>query len=50
MIDERLDTSRFNRALWRGLKGDTPFQAAATGADLGHDRARLLAEFGPRCD
>jgi len=47
--EDRLDTARFNTVLWRGLKGDTPRPTAA-GADLGRDRARLLAVFGPRCN
>lgn len=48
--EDRLDTARFNRALWRGLKGDVPMPLSATGADLSGDRERLLADNKPRCD
>jgi YVTN family beta-propeller protein len=47
--EDRLDTARFNRALWRGLMGDAPEPAAASGADLRVDRAALLARFGLGC-
>jgi DNA-binding beta-propeller fold protein YncE len=36
---DRIDAASFNRALWLGLKGDAPYPAAATGADLRMNRA-----------
>jgi len=47
--EDRLDTVRFNQALWRGLKGAEPFPVLASGRDLRSDRAGLLAET-QRCD
>jgi hypothetical protein len=41
--EDRLDTLRYNRALWRGLKGDTPYPARRDGSDLREHRAVLLA-------
>jgi hypothetical protein len=31
---DRLDPASFNRALWRGLKGEVPYPAVRTGEDL----------------
>jgi DNA-binding beta-propeller fold protein YncE len=39
---DRVDPMTFNRALWRGLRGDAPYPKARTGADLRNNRARLL--------
>jgi DNA-binding beta-propeller fold protein YncE len=39
---DHLDNDAFNRALWRGLKGDTPYPATPSGADLRANRASLL--------
>jgi hypothetical protein len=44
--EDHLDTPRFNRALWRGLKGDAPYPARRDGRDLRGDRAALLAAAG----
>jgi hypothetical protein len=44
--EDRLDTPRFNRALWRGLKGDAPYPARRDGKDLRADRPALLAAAG----
>ncbi len=41
--EDRLDTARFNQALWRGLKGVTPLPVQASGRDLSGDRAGMLA-------
>lgn len=41
---DRGDPVTFNRALWRGLKGDTPYPAARAAADLRENRARLLGK------
>ncbi|HWF78621.1 MAG TPA: beta-propeller fold lactonase family protein [Caulobacteraceae bacterium] len=48
--EDRLDTPRFNRALWRGLKGDAPYPTRRDGRDLRTDRPALLAAAGvTRC-
>jgi DNA-binding beta-propeller fold protein YncE len=44
--EDRLDTPRYNRALWRGLKGDTPYPAARDGKNLRDNRPALLAAAG----
>jgi DNA-binding beta-propeller fold protein YncE len=44
--EDRLDTPRFNRALWRGLKGDAPYPARRDGRDLREHRPALLAAAG----
>ncbi|HWE99928.1 MAG TPA: hypothetical protein VG248_09050 [Caulobacteraceae bacterium] len=44
--EDRLDTPRYNLALWRGLKGDAPYPARRTGADLRAGRAKLLKAAG----
>jgi len=44
--EDRLDVPRFNRALWRGLKGDAPYPARRDGRDLRQNRAALLAAAG----
>jgi hypothetical protein len=41
--EDRLDTARFNRALWRGLKGASPYPARRDGRNLRDNRATLLA-------
>ena len=42
---DHLDTARFNRLLWAGLKGeDTPYPTTRSGSDLRRNRQRLLAE------
>jgi DNA-binding beta-propeller fold protein YncE len=41
--EDHLDTAAFNRALWRGLRGEAPYPAARDGRDLRQDRAALLA-------
>ena len=46
MGEDRLDTAAFNLALWRGLKGSTPYPAARDGQDLSSNRPALLAEAG----
>jgi hypothetical protein len=44
--EDRLDTAKFNRALWRGLKGDAPYPARRDGRDLREGRPALLAAAG----
>jgi DNA-binding beta-propeller fold protein YncE len=41
--EDRLDTPRYNLALWRGLVGERPYPDRRDGADLSHDRPALLA-------
>ena len=38
--EDRLDTARFNRALWRGLKGAAPFPVQTSGRGPNGDRSR----------
>jgi len=40
---DRGNAATFNRALWRGLKGDDPYPVTPTGANLRANRDRLLA-------
>jgi YVTN family beta-propeller protein len=49
--EDRLDTPRFNAALWRGLKGEAapPPPTEPSGRDLRAGRDRLLAAAAPRC-
>jgi hypothetical protein len=44
--EDRLDTARFNLALWRGLKGNAPYPVRRDGRDLRANRPALLAEAG----
>ena len=43
--EDRLDTARFNRALWIGLGGDRAAPALPDGHDLREDRPALLAAW-----
>ena len=45
MVEDRLDTPRFNQALWAGLKEDMPFPGIRHGHDMREDRASLLKAF-----
>jgi DNA-binding beta-propeller fold protein YncE len=44
--EDRLDTASFNRALWRGLRGEAPYPARRDGKDLRENRPALLAAAG----
>jgi hypothetical protein len=44
--EDRLDTAAFNLALWRGLKGETPYPTVRDGKDLSLGRGALLAAAG----
>jgi hypothetical protein len=44
--EDRLDTARFNLALWRGLKGSQPYPARRDGRDLRDHRPALLSAAG----
>lgn len=46
--EDKLDTPRFNSALWRGL-GEGPEPAQRSGADLRAGRTALLVKAGPSC-
>ncbi|MBV8593744.1 MAG: hypothetical protein JOZ27_05535, partial [Caulobacteraceae bacterium] len=41
--EDRLDTARYNLALWRGLKGEAPYPDERDGRDLSQGRSRLIA-------
>jgi len=45
---DNLDTARFNRVLWQGLKGDSVPYPSRSGADLRQNRKSLLEEFNSR--
>jgi len=47
--EDRLNTAAYNRALWRGLKGDAPYPSARSGKDLSGNRAGLV-KVADRCD
>ena len=44
--EDRLDTAAFNQALWRGLRGNTPYPTQRDGRDLSQGRVALLAAAG----
>lgn len=45
-VEDRLDTNRFNRALWEGLKGKSiPYPERRDGRNLRHHRQKLLRNF-----
>jgi hypothetical protein len=43
--EDRMDFASYNRILWEGLMGDTPYPAAYTGLDLRQNRAEFLASY-----
>jgi DNA-binding beta-propeller fold protein YncE len=43
--EDRLDPADFNRILWKGLMGNKPYPAVASGMDLRQDRQELLARY-----
>jgi DNA-binding beta-propeller fold protein YncE len=43
--EDRVDPLDFNHILWKGLKGNKPYPAAATGLDLRLNREALLARY-----
>ena len=43
--EDRVDGAKFNRILWQGLKGSTPYPAIPSGLDLRANRAQLLARY-----
>ena len=44
--EDKLDTPRFNRELWKGMMGDRPYPLMRSGKDLRVDREALLAAYG----
>ena len=44
--EDKLDTPRFNRELWKGMMGDRPYPLIRSGKDLRIDREALLAAYG----
>jgi hypothetical protein len=42
-VEDKLDTPRFNRELWKGMMGDKPYPKQRSGKDLRLNRAVLLA-------
>lgn len=48
--EDHLDTARFNRVLWQGLKGDAPYPALRSGKDLRADpQARRATKVSDAC-
>jgi DNA-binding beta-propeller fold protein YncE len=43
--EDRVDGAKFNRILWKGLKGSTPYPAIPSGLDLRANRAQLLDRY-----
>jgi len=41
--EDKLDTSRFNRELWKGMMGNKPYPQIRSGKDLRQNREALLA-------
>ncbi|HUI54947.1 MAG TPA: beta-propeller fold lactonase family protein [Bryobacteraceae bacterium] len=46
--EDKLDTDRFNQALWKGMMGNKPYPTARDGKDLRQNRQALLAQYGIR--
>jgi YVTN family beta-propeller protein len=45
-VEDKLDTARFNRELWKGMMGDKPYPTQRSGKDLRENRQALLANLG----
>jgi DNA-binding beta-propeller fold protein YncE len=43
--EDRFDFATYNRILWKGMMGNTPYPTAPTGMDLRQDREELLARY-----
>jgi hypothetical protein len=43
--EDRFDFARYNRILWKGLMGETPYPSEPTGLDLRQNRKELLARY-----
>lgn len=46
--DQLGDPEKFNRIIWRGLKGDIAYPSQRNGADLGKNRLELLKRAGSK--
>jgi YVTN family beta-propeller protein len=46
--EDKLDTPRFNRELWKGIMGSRPYPLERSGKDLRENREVLLAAYGVR--
>ena len=44
--EDKLDTERFNRELWKGMLGNKPYPAVGSGINLRENRRALLASHG----
>ncbi|MBS0240141.1 MAG: hypothetical protein JSR89_17135 [Proteobacteria bacterium] len=48
---DNVDTAKYNRVLWRGIKGDTiPYPKGPTGEDLSQNRSELLKSVSVAMD
>jgi DNA-binding beta-propeller fold protein YncE len=43
--EDEFDFARYNRVLWKGLMGNTPYPAKSTGKDLRQNREALMARY-----
>ena len=46
--EDKLDTPRFNRELWKGIMGSRPYPLERSGKDLRQNREALLSAYGFR--
>jgi hypothetical protein len=44
-IEDKLDTPRFNRELWKGMMGKRSYPRSRSGQDLRRNREMLLAPY-----
>jgi hypothetical protein len=44
--EDKLDTPRFNRELWKGIMGSRPYPLERSGKDLRENREALLSAYG----
>jgi hypothetical protein len=44
--EDKLDTERFNRELWKGMLGNKPYPVVRSGINLRENRSALLASHG----
>jgi DNA-binding beta-propeller fold protein YncE len=45
-VEDKLDTERFNREIWKGMLGIRPYPQIRSGLDLRKNRRALLAAYG----
>jgi DNA-binding beta-propeller fold protein YncE len=48
--EDKLDTPRFNRELWKGIMGSTPYPVNRSGKDLRENRDALLGQYWVKDD